>query len=287
MSEFKTIQFPTSLNEHDKYFIFLEVYEIEPLNINIVDRVRDAGSALAFAQQIARDAQRVYNYESRQLRFIENFMMPFQQSITEVVGTSFEPVETRNIQKFSSIATSVLGGDLGEAFSTFGQDRLSDSPVGQIADTALGRTKNPNEQLNFKGVERRSWSFTIPMLARNINDARALQNIRKRLQFHALPGLQQGNLFWKYPHIFRFKFVKYNHRDRSVSDIENLFYSKLCFMENVSVKNGSDKYDEFTDGVESYPGSIEVSLTLKETEILSKRDYTENSNYLTGWRPRG
>ena len=281
-----TFQFPAKIDEHDKYFIYLEVYRINPINVNILERSRAAGDALSFVSNISRDVRRIYNYESRTSDLLEVFKMPLQQSITETVTTSFETVNTRKIERTTGIVDDVLGGDVRSAVSSGFEGFTEERPLAGVLNTARGRAINPNEQLDFKGVDRREWPFEINMLSRSLEDARNLQDIRKRLQFHALPGLQGGRLFFSIPHIFRFKFVKYNHGDRSIKDIENLFYSKFCFMTSLTIQSGSESYDEFTDGNLSYPGSMKVSMTLKETELITKRDYSENSFYLNGWRPR-
>jgi hypothetical protein len=83
-----------------------------------------------------------------------------------------------------------------------------------------------------------------------------------------IAGSGQSKLFG-YPDMCKFQLLLYN---RNVGDLSILFESNLCVIENVSTDYGSGNKMTFFDGDEYFPTDVLLSLSLRETKLLTTVD---------------
>jgi hypothetical protein len=87
-----------------------------------------------------------------------------------------------------------------------------------------------------------------------------------------IAGSGQSKLFG-YPDMCKFQLLLYN---RNVGDLSILFHSNLCVIENVSTDYGSGNkmtfFDSTTSPIEYFPTDVSLSLSLRETKVLTTVD---------------
>ena len=139
------------------------------------------------------------------------------------------------------------------------------------------------QQTFFVGPNKRDYSFSFELIARNADDSQAMSTIANRFQYFSNPGLTGEGNYWTYPEVVRFFFME---RDGDVfrrikvlssssSLVKNSSYeSKACFITSVGVEYGDDEYLLFSSprggrGI----GKLKLTLALKEAEYFTKEDF--------------
>ena len=151
----------------------------------------------------------------------------------------------------AGIAEALGGGEGGE----------------ELLNKAFGQANNPYLEVMFDQMALRQFSYNFTFAPRNQDETDDVQKIIQMFRFHMSPKLQQGQgRFLTLPSEFDIHYM-YQKEDGTAS--ENDYYHKIstCVLENCAVDYTPGGVRSFQDGA---PTQITMSLTFKETELLTK-----------------
>jgi len=118
-------------------------------------------------------------------------------------------------------------------------------------------------QLAFKGVDRRKFQYTFKMIPRNSREADEIKKIVAAFKFNMMPEYKEGTKrdTLNYPATFN---IEYHYRGK-----ENTYLNRVseCFLENVQVSYGGDRYKTFDPHNSEGAPPVETSVTLAFAEI--------------------
>ena len=125
-------------------------------------------------------------------------------------------------------------------------------------------------QLAFKGVDRRAFQYTFKMIPRNSREADEIKKIVSAFKFNMMPEYKGGQGSARdtlnYPATFN---IEYHYRGK-----ENTYLNRVseCFLENMQVSYGGDRYKTFDPHNSEGAPPVETSITLafKEIEIMHR-----------------
>ena len=125
-------------------------------------------------------------------------------------------------------------------------------------------------QLAFKGVDRRAFQYTFKMIPRNSREADEIKKIVSIFKFHMMPEYKGGQGSARdtlnYPSTFN---IEYHYRGK-----QNTYLNRVseCFLENMQVSYGGDRYKTFDPHNSEGAPPVETSITLafKEIEIMHR-----------------
>ena len=122
-------------------------------------------------------------------------------------------------------------------------------------------------QLAFKGVDRRSFQYTFKMTPKNAREADEIKKIVAAFKINMMPEYKEGKRdTLNYPATFD---IEYHYKGK-----RNDYLNRVseCFLENVSVQYGGDRYKTFDPHNSEGAPPVETSVTLafKEIEIMHR-----------------
>ena len=123
-------------------------------------------------------------------------------------------------------------------------------------------------ELAFKGVDRRAFQYTFKMIPRNSREAEEIRKIVFAFKANMLPEMIKGRDrdTMNVPNTFN---IQYMYRGK-----ENDYLHRVseCFLENVQVTYGGDRYKTFEPHADDGAPPVETSITLafKEIEIITR-----------------
>ena len=147
-------------------------------------------------------------------------------------------------------------------------DGIGISGAREALEIASGEIIADRMELAFKGVDRRSFQYTFKMIPRNSREADEIRKIVFAFKSNMLPELIGGRDrdTMRVPNTFN---IQYMYQGK-----ENDFIHRVseCFLENVQVSYGGDRYKTFEPHDDSGAPPVETSITLafKEIEIMTK-----------------
>lgn len=134
--------------------------------------------------------------------------------------------------------------------------------VGASAKVAL----NPFKEVLFEAIDFRAFTFKYKFMPKNKKEADDVYKIIEIFKFHMHPELSANKLFFIYPSEFQISYHFYNKVNNK--DGGGYFHKfKPCVLETMDVTYGGDQFSTFVDGK---PTEINMALTFRETEILTK-----------------
>ena len=137
----------------------------------------------------------------------------------------------------------------------------------ELINKAFGRADNPYMEVLFDKMALRTFTYNFTFAPRNIDERDDVQKIIQLFRFHMAPELRGDfNRFLTLPSTFDIHYM-YQTEDGKAS--ENDFYNRIatCVLENCTVDYTPGGVKSFADGS---PTQITMSLTFKETELLTK-----------------
>ena len=151
---------------------------------------------------------------------------------------------------------AALGASLAKLPGAFGAADVS-SALSASSGTAL----NPFRETVFESVDFRSFAFKYKFFPKNKKESDDVYKIINTFKFHMHPEMSSGKLFFIYPSEFNVTYY--------FGDAENGYFHKFatCVLENMDVSYGGEQFSSFKDGS---PTEINMSLTFRELEILTK-----------------
>jgi hypothetical protein len=151
---------------------------------------------------------------------------------------------------------------------------ISSSEGGEeLFNKAFGKADNPHMEVLFDKAEMREFTYNFTFMPRNEGERDDVQRIIQMFRFHMAPELRSDhNRFLTLPSEFDIHYM-YQAEDGKAS--ENDYYNRIstCVLTNCKVDySPGQKVASHADGS---PVRITMSLTFKETEMLTKQRINE------------
>ena len=137
----------------------------------------------------------------------------------------------------------------------------------ELVNSAFGQATNPYMEVLFDQMALRGFTYNFTFAPRNKAETDQVQRIIQLFRFHMAPELKgANNRFLTLPSTFDIHYM-YQMEDGVAS--ENDFYNRIatCVLESCTVDYTPDGVKSFASGA---PTQIKMSLTFKETELLTK-----------------
>jgi hypothetical protein len=165
-------------------------------------------------------------------------------------------VDSQGFAAGSAEAGAAMGASLAKLPGAFGA-----ADIGSALSASSGTALNPFRETVFESVDFRSFAFKYKFFPKNKKESDDVYNIINTLKFHMHPEMSSGKMFFIYPSEFNITYY--------FGDSENEYFHKFatCVLENMDVNYGGEQFSSFRDGS---PTEINMSLTFRELEILTK-----------------
>jgi len=177
------------------------------------------------------------------------------------IGGSDLGATLKNAMNIGGEASQAAMLGLAKLPSMFGGTDVK-SIIGASSKTAL----NPFREVLFEAIDFRTFSFKYRFMPKNRNEVQSIQDIVKLFKFHMHPELSENRLFFIYPAEFQIAYYFGNQT--------NKYFHKFApaVLTDLNVDYGGETFTSFKDGA---PSEVNISLTFRETEILTKEKIVE------------
>ena len=163
----------------------------------------------------------------------------------------------------AGLGISVVGA-VGTAVGLSAKDAAEPGLGAAALKVSAGVAQNPHKIVLFTGVNFRDHTFSWKLSPRNRRESDLINTIINMFTYYSHPEYVAGGLFFKYPEFFK---IRFRHP-------EYLFELRPAVCTNVKVdfhSQGTPAYVRMADGSgPPAPAEITLSLTFKETEIITK-----------------
>jgi len=142
----------------------------------------------------------------------------------------------------------------------------SDSSLA-LLNRGLGRADNPFMEVLFTTMGVREFTYNFNFAPRNSDETMEVQQIIQLFRFHMAPEMQSANSrYLTLPSEFD---IHYMFKGKDGNGRENDYFNRIatCVCTSVDVNYTPNGVRSFEDGS---PTQIQVGLTFRETEILTK-----------------
>ena len=310
----KSVQFPSTLTESERFFVQFDIFKLatplENIEGSLMDTILHASpTVVANLADKLSDIHGTFDYSQTADQLLYSIQLPLQEAPAESSTLEYNDESTKTMQNIGTAIQGIRGaaGDAGEgSFADKAKNIISSIVKGaggvveaeamklipEVAQAMYGRlrgkVKNTMQQTFFVGPSKKDYQFTFDLIARNRKDSEAMSTIANRFQYFSNPGLSgQGN-FWTYPEVVRYFFMERVGDDFRQIDVlsslgngvkNKVYESKACFITSVSIEYGDDDYLLFSskDGGRGV-GKMKLTLALKEVEYFSKEDYRRSTD---------
>ena len=310
----KSVQFPSTLTESERFFVQFDIFKLstplENIEGSLMDTILHASpTVVENLSNLLSDIRGTFDYSQTADKLLYSIQLPLQEAPAESSTLDYGDEGTRAMQNISTAIQGIRGavGDRGEgSFADKAKNIIAGIVKGaggvveaeamklipEVAQAMYGRlrgkVKNTMQQTFFVGPSKKDYQFTFDLIARNRKDSEAMSTIANRFQYFSNPGLSgQGN-FWTYPEVVRYFFMERVGDDFRQIDVlsslgngvkNKVYESKACFITSVSIEYGDDDYLLFSskDGGRGV-GKMKLTLALKEVEYFSKEDYRRSTD---------
>jgi hypothetical protein len=176
-------------------------------------------------------------------------------------------------------ALTTLGGAAAGAAVATAQSALGGADTfGALAKVAAGVAVNQHKIVLFTGVNFRDHQFTWKLSPKNREESDAIKKIVDMFTYYSHPEFIAGGLFFKYPEFFK---IKFRHP-------QYLFELQPSVCTDIRVNFHGQGYagyirDADGGGIPA-PIEVELALTFKEVEIITKKELNANMSGGTTYR---
>lgn len=157
-----------------------------------------------------------------------------------------------------------MGGELASA-AILGLAKLPSMFGGTDVKSVLGAgakvALNPFREVLFEAIDFRTFSFKYRLMPKSEKESKDIYNIIRLFKFHMHPELSKNRLFFIYPAEFQITYFFRNQQN------EYFHHFAPCVLSDLQVDYGGEQFSSFRDGA---PTEVNLSLTFRETEILTK-----------------
>jgi hypothetical protein len=273
-------------------------FGLDYIKIDIVGYVPSLSLGGGFLGSGSQSATRRYQDKSTK----GTILLPMQPALSE---TSSIDWGDDKLNAFQAIAAGALGGAM-EALGTFGNYEELKQKLGKelnslgadankiltdqqlegfvksyfagkiVGANVLGRSTgsviNPNLELLFNGPRLRQFNFNFKLTPREPAEASVIREIIFRLKKHSSPKRSNGQLFLKFPDIFKLEYV---YQGSGQHPFMNKF--KPCALTQVSVDYTPDG-SYMTYGENGSMTSYNLALSFGEIEPNYEDEYQNPSD---------
>ncbi len=175
------------------------------------------------------------------------------------ISAGAETLGNQAMPTLEAIGTNALGDVVGAIPVFSGAKEAYEMNSGVILTDRM--------ELAFKGIGKRTFSYTFKMMPRSEDEANEVKRIVDMFKFHMLPEMTSGQRgrFMSYPSTFDIKYMFLN--------TENNYLNKVseCYLETMDVNYGGDRFRAHKGNTTGAP-PIETSMTLtfKEIELITR-----------------
>jgi len=147
-------------------------------------------------------------------------------------------------------------------------DALGVTGAREAVEISTGEVIADRMELAFKNVDRRAFQYTFKMIPKNSREAEEIRKIVFAFKANMLPEMIKGRDrdTMTVPNTFN---IQYMYKGK-----ENDYIHRVseCFLENVQVTYGGDRYKTFEPHANDGAPPVETSITLafKEIEIITR-----------------
>lgn len=170
-------------------------------------------------------------------------------------------------------ASKSLMGEAGSALAMkFAQlPQMFGASTADVLGASAKVALNPFKEVLFESIDFRSFSFKYKFMPKSRQEAEAVYNIIEKFKFHMHPELSANKLFYIYPSEFQITY-HFQNKENNKNDKGYFHKFKPCVLESMDVNYGGDQFSAFVDGK---PTEVNLSLTFRETEILTKQQIAQ------------
>lgn len=145
---------------------------------------------------------------------------------------------------------------------------LGGATIADLAGFAAGAKLNPYREALFESIDYRTFSFKYRFFPKSLNETNNVRNIINIFKEHMHPELARGGFFYLYPSTFD---IVYYYTDNTGVARENTYVHKIapCVLTDMAVEYGGDTFSTFDNGA---PTQINLTLTFRETDLLTKKE---------------
>lgn len=222
-----------------------------------------AGTALSFTEMLEPDKTyrisdtiALYTDAPPTVKYNAQYSNKDLGTLAQLVGG------VSSVDSFVKSATSpetlgALGMQLAKVPQMVGLGAPADI-IGAAAKVAI----NPFKEVLFESIDFRTFGFKYRFFPKSLDESNEINEIIKRFKFHMHPDISDNKLFMIYPSEFEIGYYFQGQRNKYFHKF------KPCVLENMEVSYGGDSFSTFKNG---YPTEVNMSLTFRETEILTKQ----------------
>ena len=264
------LSFPPDLGD---YFISFSFYEyVKPLATKAPTKTRTTLIHLPLPPNLVEQFQ--MQYDSIQMGQLVNMA---QEALGQGQGSLLDAAKSMNADQVKqavlaservskAVAGGIggfLGGQIGSQIAQQGVDAIYQSG---------GFTPNPHVGLLFKGVNiRPNHAFTYRLSPKTPAESVMIREIVRQLKVRMHPATDPLNLTFNYPDLCDITI------NRPVGITGELYKFKTCFLEGLGVNYAPNGVPTFFAGTRE-PTEIEISLSFKEAEIFTRKDFQSGSD---------
>ena len=208
----------------------------------------------------------------------DNTQAGYQDTSTGVLGVALTDLITANdsFKDADYAQIGKLGGKMTKELSqevlkniggSFVEALTGTEGAVPLANKIFGRAENPFVEVFFNSMQIRSFTYNFNFAPRNEAETAEIQQIIQLFRYHMAPELQGKNSrYLTLPSEFD---IHYMYKAGNGNSYENDFYNRIatCVLENVNTNYTPGGVKSFANGA---PTQITMSLTFKETELLTK-----------------
>ena len=174
-------------------------------------------------------------------------------------------------QEFLGSVKGILSASAVRALGEAAELALGAEGSAQLAAKAFGVADNPYMEVLFDAMALRQFTYNFKFAPKNEDETKMVKDIIEVFRFHMVPELRGGqSRFLGLPSQFDIHYMYQPMGDsQSTNASLNPYYNKIatCVLTNCTVNYTPDGVKSFADGA---PTQITMSLTFKETEMLTK-----------------
>lgn len=194
-------------------------------------------------------------------------------NLDSAAGQALKPFDqamygNRDLGREASLGSSIVGAFAGTAVQgaqeAAGKVGITGDAFGALLKVAGGIAVNPHKIVLFTGVGFRDHQFSWKLSPKNRAESNTIQSIIQFFTFYSHPEYVSGGLFFKYPEFFR---IRFHHP-------QYLFEIRPSVCTDIRVNYHTQGYPAYVRNADGSglpaPAEVELSLTFKETEIVTK-----------------
>ena len=181
-----------------------------------------------------------------------------------LVAGRFEDAANSVVDGLEGIEQLVLKGLLGAAGALPGLGGLA-----ELEAFREGRIFSNRMELAFKGVDKRQFQYTFKMIPKSQREAEEIRKIVTAFKFNMLPEFKGGSNMGRQLTVPNTFDIEYMYNGEHNSYIHKI---STCFLENVAVNYGGDRYTTHAyDGKSGAPPTeTTMTLSFKEIETMTR-----------------